>query len=300
VISWFRSKFEIFRTSPLVRNVVGQASSTVSFSDVLAEQRIVLINLSKGMLGQYNSQLIGYIALARLWAAALERASIPKSDRLPFHIYIDEFQNMTNESLPDMLSEARKFGVSLTLANQFFTQIREDTRDAIMGNVGTRLTFRLGPLDAEQFAPWLGGDLHPQDLTRLPSYTAIGSLSESGVPLSPFVFRSDPPSEVPDEKRAGQARKASRRQWASPVRALDDAFFKRWSDVPNSISAQVAADPRPEPEQPKSRPVKRDGTGSNFLDEWLQKRRTEKPEAAEAQDNPVEADQNETVPEEPV
>src|SRR5690606_20724866 len=122
--------------------------STVLFSEVMSEQRILLVNLSKGLLGQYNSALIGHIVFSRLWSAALERASVPARERKAFFVYIDEFQNMTTDSLPAVLSEARKFQVGLTLANQFFSRVPELTRDAIMGDVGSRVTFRVGPKDA--------------------------------------------------------------------------------------------------------------------------------------------------------
>lgn len=268
VISWFRSKFEIFRTSRLVRNVVGQAESTISFSDVLLDQRILLVSLSKGLLGEYNSALVGYIVFARLWSAALERASVRIDQRRPFHLYIDEFQNITNESLPAVLSEARKFRMSLTLANQFFTQIPEFTRDAIMGNVGSRVTFRLGPKDAELFSPWIGRGVHPDDLTTLPNHTAVGTLSDFGIPLPPFALRADGPPPSAGERRAEAARAASRSQWAKPVEGLDDAFFSRWRHIPGSIAAKAAA-AREMTQQRHSEPGP---DSSSFLDSWLAKR----------------------------
>jgi len=267
VISWFRSKFEVFRTSRLVRNVVGQAESSVSFTDVLDDQRILLVNLSKGLLGEYNSALVGYIVFARLWSAALERASVPAGRRKPFHIYIDEFQNMTNESLPTVLSEARKFRVSLTLANQFFTQIPEMTRDAIMGNVGSRVTFRLGPKDAHLFSPWLGRGIHPDDLTTLPNHTAVGTLSDLGIPLPPFALRTDAPPSAKDDTRAGTVRNLSRTHWARPVDGLDEAFFGRWRHIPGSISAKADAARQARSERPPT-----GAPGSTFLDSWLAKR----------------------------
>lgn len=270
VMSWFRSKFEIFRTSQLVRNVVGQAESTISFGDVLRERRILLVNLSKGLLGEYNSALVGQIVLARLWAAALERASMPVSERHPFQIYLDEFQNMTNESLPSVLSEARKFGVGLTLANQFFTQIPEATRDAIMGNVGTRITFRLGPKDAEPFTPWLGRPVHPEDLTTLPNHVALAALSDAGVPLAPFALRGDRPAPSEGRRRAEAARARSRKQWGRPVESLDRDFFDRWADVPGSIASRL--------QETRSKQTSADtsstppGSGGSFLDSWRQRR----------------------------
>ncbi len=263
VVSWFRSKFEIFRTSRLVRNVVGQAESTISFSDILNERRILLVNLSKGLLGEYNSSLIGHIVFTRLWSAALERASIPEAERQDFFVYIDEFQNMTSDSLPDVLSEARKFRVGMTLANQFLTQVPERTREAIMGNVGNRVTFRLGPMDAGLSATWLGRELHGQDLITLPNHTAVASLSENGVPLDPLVLHTDPPNDRGDPERATEARARSRARWARPVEELDRAFFARWRHVSGSVSSKTAGEVQPPPAE-----------RSSFLDEWLAKRAT--------------------------
>jgi hypothetical protein len=267
VVSWFRSKFEIFRTSRLVRNVVGQAESTISFSDVLNQQRILLVNLSKGMLGEYNSSLIGYIVFARLWSAALERASMPPLERKDFFVYIDEFQNMTSESLPDVLSEARKYRVGMTLANQFFSQVPEQTRDAIMGNVANRITFRLGPKDADPFASWMGREVHADDLVGLPNYTAIASLSNDGVPIDPLVMRADPPGDRGDLERAAIARARSREQWAVPCDQLDSAFFSRWRHVPQSFSASAM-----QRAQTRNSSDAGGGTSSPILDDWLAKR----------------------------
>lgn len=261
VVSWFRSKFEIFRTSPLVRNVVGQAESTISFSDVLNDGSILLVNLSKGLLGQYNSSLIGHIVFARLWSAALERASIPESERRDFFVYIDEFQNMTSDSLPDVLSEARKFRVGITLANQFLTQIPERTRDAIMGNVGNRVTFRLGPVDAGLSSSWLGGAVNSNDLITLPNHTAVAALSDAGVPLDPLVLRTDPPRDHGTAADAERARQRSRERWARPVDQLDPAFFARWRHIEGSIAAAAAGVSAPPAEQ------------ASFLDDWLARRR---------------------------
>lgn len=257
VVSWFRSKFEIFRTSKLVRSVIGQAESTISFSDILSERRILLVNLSKGMLGEYNSSLIGHIIFTRLWSAALERATVDASQRPDFFVYVDEFQNMTSDSLPDVLSEARKFRLGITLANQFFSQIPERTRDAIMGNVGNRITFRVGPKDATLFSMWMGRGVHEDDLSTLPNHVAIASLSDAGVPLDPIVLRTDAPADSGDAARAGVVRDASRARWARPVEQVERAFFDRWRHVEGSMSARLA------------RPLAPQRAPGSFLDEWL-------------------------------
>ena len=270
VLGWFRSKFEVFRTSQMVRNVVGQSTSTISFTDVLANQRILLVNLSKGLLGEYNSALIGHVVFSRLWSAALQRASMPLEARKPFFMYLDEFQNMTTDSLPDVLSEARKFGIGLTLANQFFSQIPESTRDAILGNVSSRITFRVGPKDAGLFAGWLGSGVNPASLTKLPNHHAVTALSHRGVPLDPFVLRTEPPTAPPSRELAERARNRSRRNWARSAVGLDEEFFSRWAAVPGSIAAR-ATRTAPSNDPHAGRPTG-PSTGSSFLDEWMAKR----------------------------
>jgi len=247
ILGWFRSKFEVFRTSALVRNVVGQAKSTFSFADVLGERKILLVNLSKGLLGEYNSALIGHIVFARLWGAALERASVAYKDRPDFYVYIDEFQNSTSDSLPVVLSEARKFRIALTLANQFFTQVPEMTRDSIMGNVGSRVTLRIGPKDAQLFTAWFGKEVEADHLTGLPNYTAISSLSNDGVPIDPLVMRTEPACRDLGAGRAEEVRCRSREQWARPVGELEDDFFGRWRHIEGSIASRVARPAAPAP-----------------------------------------------------
>lgn len=270
VMAWFASKFDAFRASDLVRNVVGQARSTISFSDILKDRRILLVNLSKGLLGTYNSGLIGYVVFTRLWAAALERASMEKADRAPFHIYIDEFQNMTSESLPTVLSEARKFNVSLTLANQFFSQVPDNTREAIMGNIGSKVTFRLGPKDARLFEEWMGGDVQAEDLLKLPNHVALAALSQQGVPLPSFAVRTDPPRKGFGSEHAEEVRRRSRQRWARPVSELAEDFAQRWAHVPGSFSAKARSASAGTPGQPQ--PAPRDPPNGSFVDTWLAKR----------------------------
>lgn len=271
VLAWFSSKFDAFRASDLVRHVVGQARSTVSFTDILNDRRILLAKLSKGLLGSYNSGLIGYVVFTKLWAAALERASMAKGQRAPFHVYLDEFQNMTSDSLPTVLSEARKFNVSLTLANQFFSQVPADTREAIMGNIGSRVTLRLGPKDASLFEEWMGGDVRAEDLLTLPNHVALASLSQRGVPLPTFAVRTDPAREGFGAEHAEEVRRRSRERWARPLSELDIDFAERWAHVPGSFAAKArarsAAMARERPEPSPDGPVSAD-----IVEGWLTRR----------------------------
>ncbi|MFT4186996.1 MAG: type IV secretion system DNA-binding domain-containing protein [Aeromicrobium sp.] len=245
VVSWFRSKFEVFRTSRALRSVIGQARSTVSFTDVLENRRILLVNLSKGSLGEYDSKLLGHIVVMKLWAAVLERTSVPADQRHPFFFYIDEFQNVTTDSLDVMLAEGRKYGVGLTLANQFFDQLTDATKNAILGNVGTKLSMRLGPHDAKAFSEWLGETVEASELSRLPNRHVVAALSPGGIPTSPVLVETHAP---PAERTSMEAvRAASRRQWARPVAQVDREFTERWAVVPGSFAAKARKATAPPP-----------------------------------------------------
>lgn len=265
VVSWFRSKFEIFRTSPLLRGVVGQTRSTFSFNQVLSENKILLVNLSKGQLGEYNSNLLGHIIVTKLWGSVLERTAVSKADRSNFFVYIDEFQNVTTDSLATMLAEARKYGVGLTLANQFFDQLPTATQGALLGNVGSKLAFRLGPQDAESFARWLGEGVEAEELSRLSNHQLVAALSPGGAPTSPVLIETLPPSEGTGVN-AASVRDAARATWARPTTEVEDEFNQRWVDVPGSIASRVRSR-RNQTAEPLAAPK------ASALDEWLAKRR---------------------------
>jgi hypothetical protein len=266
MLGWFRSKFEPFRMSAPVRRIVGQATSTISFDRILAEGRIPLVNLSKGLLGGYNANLIGFVILTRLWQSILGRAGFPASERSEFFIYVDEFQTLTTNSLAEMLSEARKFGVGVTLANQFLGQVPEDLRAGILGNVASRMAFRLGPTDAAMFSAWMGSSIADEDLTHLPNFHAIAAIASAGEPLDPFPVRTFPLRGNADPGKADEVRQRSRKLWGTPVDEIDRQFRQRWMDVEGSLAHRTLHLPAPD-ERPQRR------SRSDFLDAWLEKRR---------------------------
>jgi len=223
MLGWFNSKFEAFRTNRLMRGVLGQPQSTFSFTDVMDSRRILLVKLSKGLMGTYNANLMGYVMFVKIWAAALSRAAMPSAERVPFHVYADEFQTMTSPALPDILSEARKFGLSLTLVNQFFGQLKEPVREAVLGNVGTKVAFRMGALDATLFGDMHGGrEISAEHLRWLPNFVAMANLLTDGEPIAPILVDTRPPVPAPDgAARAAYVRDCSRRQWGVPRDSLD-------------------------------------------------------------------------------
>jgi len=171
IIPYFSSKFVSFNTNRLIRNIIGQTHSAFTFTDVMDNQKILLINLSKGKIGEMNSQLLGMIIVSKIYNAAMARASMDAKDRKDFYLYIDEFQNFVSGTIADILSEARKYRLGLIMAHQFIAQLdppkglgdvgggRNDVKAAVFGNVGTMMSFKVGAPDAEflekEYAPVL-------------------------------------------------------------------------------------------------------------------------------------------------
>ena len=163
-LAYFISKFDRFVTDSTIRNIIGQSHSSVDFSQIMNEGKILIINLSKGGLGEENSAFLGMLIIPKFMVAAMERAKIAENSRRDFYLYIDEFQNFAIPDLVTILSEARKYKLNLILANQYIAQIKKDVRDAVFGNVGTLGIFRVGVDDASYLTHYLKPRFHEYDL----------------------------------------------------------------------------------------------------------------------------------------
>lgn len=191
-----------FVSSPLLRNILGQAKSKLDLRAILDEGKVLLVNLSKGRMGDDASALLGSFLVTSLQLAAMSRADTPEKDRRDFFLYVDEFQNFATDAFATILSEARKYRLALTLANQYLGQLDETTLAAVFGNIGTMISFQVGAQDAEAIATQFGGDLVASDLLRLPRYEAYIRLLLNGMPTRPFSLRTLPPPRVQDPERA--------------------------------------------------------------------------------------------------
>lgn len=296
VVSWFVSKFGAFLSNEMMRNIIGQTKSAFNLREVMDEGKILIVNLSKGRLGLLNSQLLGMIFVMKFQAAAMSRANIPEKDRKDFALYVDEFQNFSTDSFATILSEARKYHLNLIVANQFTTQLTEEIRDAVFGNTGTIVAFRVGQdEDAEALAKRLRPAFDPTDLLRMPNYNAGVRMLIHGVPTQPFSMATLPPLGTPNPKLAGALKQLSAAKYGRPKAQVEKEIFERLStkEVPPSTQspygsfgpggAGAAVGPSPgagvaAPAQPFGRPPapKPSGTGS-FLDEWLTKRQDSGP-----------------------
>ncbi|MBI1805079.1 MAG: type IV secretion system DNA-binding domain-containing protein [Ignavibacteria bacterium] len=175
-----------FLTSLPLRNVVGQSRSSFNFREVMDQGKILLVNLAKGSIGEDNCSLLGAMLVTEIQLAALSRVDKPEADRKPFYLYVDEVHNFLTASFVDVLSESRKYGLNLTLANQFTEQLDESIRAAIFGNVGTLISFRVGTEDAELLAKEFYPVFTPSDLVGLPNYNMYLKLMIDGVSSNPF------------------------------------------------------------------------------------------------------------------
>jgi energy-coupling factor transporter ATP-binding protein EcfA2 len=182
-----QNKVGQFVTSPVIRNIVGQSGKAFDLRRIMDAGKILLVNLSKGRIGDDASQLLGSLLVTRLQLSAMARADTPEAERRDFHLYVDEFQNFATASFATTLSEARKYHLTLTVANQYLDQLDEPTRGALFGNVGTLLSFQVGPTDARLLVQQFVGRLTEQDLVLLPRYHAYVRLLVDGQPSSPVL-----------------------------------------------------------------------------------------------------------------
>ncbi len=218
-----------FLSSPIVRNIVGQPKSEIDLRYAMDHQRIVIVKLPKGTIGEDNSALLGSMIITKFQLDAMSRANIPERDRVDFYLYVDEFQNFATESFAMILSEARKYKLNITMANQYIAQMPEEVRDAVFGNVGTMVSFQVGFDDAEHLSSQFSEEAMPNDLVSLSKYTAYTKLLIDGMPSKTFSMAALPPVEMDaDASRREKILRISRERFSKP-RDMVEEKIKRWS-----------------------------------------------------------------------
>lgn len=190
IVPYITNKFDDFTANDFMRPIIGQQESSFNFRDVIDNRKILLVNLSKGRLGERNANLLGLILVGKLFMAALSRADNPRGEFPPFYFYIDEFQNITTDSIPGILSEARKYKLSLTVAHQFLAQVDTKIRDAVFGNVGSMAVFRVGQEDGEFFGKLFEPTFTGSDFTNIENRNAYLRILAHGVPQKPFNIKT--------------------------------------------------------------------------------------------------------------
>ena len=193
VTTWFVSKWGPFLSNTMMRNILGQRKSGFNIRELMDDRKILLVNLSKGKMGELNSKLLGMIFVMKFQTAAMSRVDTPESERKDFCLFVDEFQNFSTDSFESILSEARKFRLNLIIANQFMTQLTDKIKDGILGNVGTIICGRIGITDAEIMEKAFQPTFNAEDLHKQPNYHAITTVMMFGMPSSPFTMSLLPP-----------------------------------------------------------------------------------------------------------
>ena len=241
VVSWFVSKFGAFLSNEMMRNIIGQTKSAFDLRDVMDNRKILLVNLSKGRTGDLNSKLLGMIFVMKFQAAAMSRASIPESERKDFALYVDEFQNFSTDSFATIMSEARKYHLNLIVANQFTTQLTPEIRDAVFGNMGTIVSFRIGQPDVEAITKYFQPTFDDDDLLRIPNHNAIVRTLVGGVPTNPFSMATLPPLGNPNTQLFGALKQLSAAKYGKPKAVVEKDIFARMATQPDPVRPAFGA-----------------------------------------------------------
>lgn len=274
VISWVVSKFGPFISNDSMRNIIGQTKSGFNLRDIMDNKKILLVNLSKGKMGELNSKLLGIIFVMKFQAAAMGRANMPEDQRVDFSLYVDEFQNFATESFESILSEARKYRLNLILGNQFMTQLTDKIREAIIGNVGTVISGRIGITDAEILVKKFAPTFDAEDLAKMPNYQSVTSVMINNVPSAPFSMSFVPPMGQTNAQLSDALKRLSAAKYGKPRSVVEKDIFTRLGAA--DAEKKAKADALKKAQQQRMTGMNPGGPtgagGSSFLDEWLAKR----------------------------
>ncbi len=234
-IAPIQNKVGQFLSTALVRNIVGQSKSTIDIFEIMNTGKIFLVNVSKGRIGEDNSALLGSMLITKIQLAAMERVRVPEDERIDFYLYVDEFQNFSTDSFANILSEARKYRLDLILAHQYVGQLVTDVstkvRDAVFGNAGTMVVFRVGAADAEFLEKEFEPEFTAQDLVNLPNYHIYLKLLVDGVTSRPFSASTLPPFNLDSHPAIAEKIVESSRKTYARARWIIEDEINKWSGV---------------------------------------------------------------------
>jgi len=278
VLGWFVSKFGAFLSNEMMRNILGQTKSGFNMREIMDNKKILLVNLSKGRTGELNSQLLGMIFVMKFQAAAMGRADVPEEEREDFALYVDEFQNFATDSFQTILSEARKYRLNLVLANQFMTQLTDGIREAILGNIGTVISGRIGITDADILSKKFAPTFNAEDLTKLPNYQTISSVMINGVPSAAFSMSLIPPMGHSNPQLRDALKKLSAAKYGRPRAQVEKEIFARLGA--GDVAKRAKLEALKKAQQDRIDKVSIQGQAAvplnsatpSFLDEWIAKR----------------------------
>lgn len=227
IVPYIVSKFDVFTANDYMRPIIGQQNSTFDFRQIMDQRKILLVNLSKGRLGEINANLIGMIVVGKILMAALSRVDDPTKSFPPFYLHIDEFQNVSTPAIASILSEARKYKLSLTMAHQYITQLDEKIRDAVFGNVGSIACFRVGTEDAQFMEHQFSPVFNAHDIMNIPNWNAYFRVLADGVPAKPFSAATEPPPES-DQDRVEALKHLSLERYGRPRAEIEAEIATRY------------------------------------------------------------------------
>ncbi len=239
IVPYITSKFDVFLANDIMRPVVAQEKSSFNFRKIMDEKKILLVNLSKGRLGDINSNLIGLILVGKILMAALSRADSMGKDFPTFYLYIDEFQNITTDSISTILSEARKYKLSLNIAHQYIAQLDEKIKDSVFGNVGSMAVFRVGSDDADYLESQFEPVFDASDIMNIDNYNCYLKMLVSGVPVTPFNLKT---FKAPDGNHdvLDKLKELSSLKYGRPKELVESEIMKKYekksTQIPEDIS----------------------------------------------------------------
>ena len=239
-----QNKVGQFSSNNVIRNIIGQVHSKLDIRKIMDEGKILIVNLSKGAIGEDASRLLGALLITKIQLAAMSRVDTPEAERRDFYLYVDEFQNFATESFANILSEARKYHLNLVVAHQYITQMEEEVRDAVFGNVGTIVTFRVGAEDAEFLEKWYAPDFMAPDIVNLGKREMYIKLMVNGITSKGFSARTSDSLTAMEESHADEVIEFSRHNYSSDRNVVEEDVMK-WS-APMEPAFQPPREYRPQ------------------------------------------------------
>jgi len=229
-------------TNEVMRNIIGQPTSGIDFREVMDSGKILLVNLSKGKLGDVNAFMLGMIIVAKLTTAALSRQELPEDQRRDFYLYVDEFQNIATDTFATILSEARKYRLCLNVTHQFIAQLPEDVRNAVFGNVGTLISYRVGVDDAKYLASQFAPVFNENDLLNIDRYNAYVKCIVDNAPQRPFSLRVLRDETPPNDALRNAIVELSNLKHGKDRHEID-ALIRQRAQIGESVGAMDAVAP---------------------------------------------------------
>jgi len=266
-IAPIQNKVGQFLSTSIIRNIVGQTKSSIDIREIMDNRKILIMNLSKGRIGEDNSALLGAIMITKIQLAAMSRVDIPQETRKDFYLYVDEFQNFATESFANILSEARKYHLNLIMANQYIEQLEEKVRDAVFGNVGTFVIFRVGAMDAEFLAPEFAPTFTEEDIVNIPKYEFYIKLMIDGIASDPFSAKGLPPL-TPEEKTNNLEKiiQASRLKYSRAKNIVEEKIVQWYERIGENKKNAL-------PYKSQTPPIQRGVYSNNIVKKKVEKRK---------------------------